>query len=171
MIFGKKQQQRVEPDAVAFKELQTILDGLQAFCVSTGAKSAAKDLKIPSDVLKPHAGKSVPVFCSETRTRLNQEAGKPKRRRTAPGVKRSGILNDNAIRDHVAQLRNADADPQAFDAAFARLKSDKSIKSSDTAEIARQYANSVTKYKSIAAAHADVSKAFVQQARFANKLL
>lgn len=71
----------------------------------------------------------------------------------------------------MAWLRNAGADPQVFDAAFARMKSDKPIKAPDISEIARPYANSVTKYKSIAAAHADISKAFVQQARFANKLL
>src|SRR5258708_31479898 len=38
------------------------------------------------------------------------------------------------------------------------------------AEIARQYSESVTKYKSIRAAHDDVAKAFVRQARFENKL-
>jgi len=41
---------------------------------------------------------------------------------------------------------------------------------SDVAEIARQYSLSVTKYKSIKAAHTDIEKAFLRQARFENKL-
>ena len=38
------------------------------------------------------------------------------------------------------------------------------VKSPDVAEIARQYSLSVTKYKSIKAAHSDIEKAFVRQA-------
>jgi hypothetical protein len=53
---------------------------------------------------------------------------------------------------------------------LARLKADKSLKSAEVAEIARRYANTVTKYKSMAAAHADIASAFTQQARFANKV-
>ena len=67
-------------------------------------------------------------------------------------------------------LRNAGTDRAAFEAVLATLKSDKSVKSATLAEIARRYANTVTKYKSMAAAHADISSAFTQQARFANKV-
>ena len=38
------------------------------------------------------------------------------------------------------------------------------------AEIARRYANTVTKYKSMAAAHADIAAPFTQRARFASKV-
>lgn len=65
------------------------MDGLQAFCVSAGAKSAAKDLKILSDVLKPHLEKSVDAFCSEAKIRLNQGLEKSKSRKTAPRAKRA----------------------------------------------------------------------------------
>jgi len=42
--------------------------------------------------------------------------------------------------------------------------------SPSVAEIARRYADTVTKYKSIAAAHADIASAFTQRARFASKV-
>ena len=67
-------------------------------------------------------------------------------------------------------LRNAGIDRAAFEAALATLKADKSVKSAAVAEIARRYADTVTKYKSIAAAHADIASAFTQRARFASKV-
>src|SRR5260370_1380266 len=75
-----------------------------------------------------------------------------------------------AIASSPAALRDAGIDRAAFEAVLAGLKADKSMKSAAVAEIARRYTNTVTKYKSIAAAHAEISTAFTQQARFANKI-
>jgi hypothetical protein len=44
------------------------------------------------------------------------------------------------------------------------------VRAAEVAEIARQYASTVTKYKSISAAQADIASAFVRRARFENKL-
>jgi hypothetical protein len=70
----------------------------------------------------------------------------------------------------LATLCNAGIDRAAFEVVLARLKADKSLKSPAVAEIARRYANTVTKYKSIAAAHTGISSAFTERARFASKV-
>ncbi len=135
--------------------------------MSARAKGPAKDLSMLADALKLHADKSVDAFCAAAREKL---AEKPRARNKGSSSGSIPAANEAAIGDHVRQLREAGTDRQAFDAAFEQLKVDKAIKSPDVAEIARQYSLSVTKYKSIKAAHSDIEKAFVRQARFENKL-
>jgi hypothetical protein len=154
---------------VKIAELRLILDQLQQLYVSAGANGPAKDFKTFNDVLGPHAASPVDVFVKDLKDRLGRATEKSKGRRKAESGK-SASENEEAIRHHVANLRHAGTDRSAFDQAFDLLKSDKSLKLPDLAEIARQYSESVTKYKSIRAAHDDVAKAFVRQARFENKL-
>jgi hypothetical protein len=144
-------------------ELRLILDRLRELYIAAGAKGPATDLKAFSDALEPHAERSVDEFCTNVREKLHQAGQKPKVRKKTP-------LNEEGIGHHVTQLRGAGTDRQAFDAAFDRLKADQIVKASDVAEIARRYADSVTKYKSTDAALSAISKAFVRQARFENKL-
>jgi hypothetical protein len=152
-------------------ELRAALDHLRWFSVAAGAKSAATDLKAVSDMLAPYASTSVSAFCADIGARLRASGEKPKRQKKTAATKQAGAGNEAAIARYITELRSAGTDRPAFEVAFERLKSDRSLKAADVGEIARQYATSVTKYKSLAAAHADISKAFVRQARFENKLL
>lgn len=162
MIFGKA--------AFTVGQLRGVIEGLQDFSLVAGAKTAAQDLRIFSDMLKPFADRSVVEFCADMKSRLQAAADKPKGRKKATSVKPRAGMNDAIVRQYVDELRSAGTDRLCFDDVFDRLTADKSLKAGDVGEIARQYASGVTKYKSIAAAHADISKAFVRQARFENKI-
>jgi hypothetical protein len=155
---------------VTIGELVQTLDRVRQFCETAGAKTTAKDLKIFSDALKPHAHESVDAFCAEMQARLSDTAERSRRHGKTSLPRATAALHEVAIGRYVAQLRSAATDRQAFDAAFEMLKSDKTVKSADVAEVARRYGNTVTKYKSARAAHADIEKAFLRQARFENKL-
>jgi len=151
-------------------QLRAVLDGLQAFSVAAGARAAAQDLQIVSDMLRPHADSTVTAFCADMSAKLQAASARPKGRKKAVAPKPRAASNDAAIHQYIAELRDAGTERGAFDAVFARLNADKSLKAADVGEVARAYANSVTKYKSMAAARDDISKAFVRQARFENKL-
>jgi hypothetical protein len=148
--------------------LQATLDNLLTFCEAAGAKAAAKDIKALTDALAAHSAESLDAFCMQAKAWLSQPA-KPKGRGKGAANK-SAASNEEAIASYVARLHDAGTDRAVFEAALAKLKADKSVKSAAVAEIARRYANTVTKYKSMAAAHADIANAFTQQARFANKV-
>ena len=150
-------------------EFRIILDRLQQLCVSAGAKGPAKDLQALRDVLGPHAEKPVDVFVAETLNSLSRPP-KLKSRKNTSELSKSYPVNEDAVRHHVAQLRNAGTNRSSFDQAMDKLKSDNALRLADLTEIAHQYSSSVTKYKSIASAHQDISKAFIRQARFENKL-
>jgi hypothetical protein len=159
----------VAADAPTVAQLKGALDSLQSFCQAAGAKTAEKDLKALADVLGAHARQPLAAFSSHVQAWLSEAAAKPKTRSKTTATK-GATSNGEAIASHLAALRNAGIDRAAFEAALATLKADKSVKSAAVAEIARRYADTVTKYKSIAAAHADIAAAFTQQARFANKV-
>ena len=145
--------------------LQATLRSMLESCEAAGANAAAKDIRALSESLEAHAAESLNVFCTQADAWL--AAPKPKGRGKGAAKKSP---NEEAITSYVAGLRDVGTDRATFEAALARLKADKSLKSAEVAEIARRYANTVTKYKSIAAAHADIASAFTQQARFANKV-
>lgn len=166
MVFGFGESRT----GLTVGELRIVLDGLRQFSVAAGAKAAAADLATFADMLAPHADTGVTAFVADMKARL-AAAGKPKKaaRKTA-GTKAKAVTNDAAIAQYIAALRGAGTNRPAFEAVFERLKADKSLKAADVGEIAHQYASSVTRYKSIKAAHDEISKAFVREARFENKL-
>jgi hypothetical protein len=150
-------------------QLTSVLDMLRSFCRAAGAKAAETDMKTLADALEAHAAQPLETFSDHVQAWLSEVAAKPKGRSKTTATK-SAASNEEAIASHLAALRNADTDRSVFEAAFAALKADKSLKSPAVAEIARRYADTVTKYKSVAAAHADISSAFTQRARFASKV-
>jgi exo-beta-1,3-glucanase (GH17 family) len=150
-------------------QLTSVLDMLQHFCQAAGAKAAEKDFKTLADALEARAAQPLEAFSAHVQAWLSEAAAKPKGRSKTTATK-SAASNEEAIASHLAALRNAGIDRSVFEAAFAALKADKSLKSPAVAEIARRYANTVTKYKSIAAAQADIAAAFTQRARFASKV-
>jgi hypothetical protein len=149
-------------------QLTSVLDMLRFFCQAAGAKTAEKDLKALADALEARAAQPLEAFSAHVQAWLSEAATKPKGRGKA--TTKSATSNEEAIASYLAALCNAGIDRAAFEAVLAALKADKSLKSAAVAEIARRYANTVTKYKSIAAAHADIASAFTERARFASKV-
>jgi hypothetical protein len=149
-------------------ELTVILDRVRQLYFSAGAKGPAKEFSTLAEALRPHADKSVDIFVATIERSLSQTKAKPKGRTKASAPNKP--LNEDAIRRHVSQLRQAGTERVAFDRALDELKADKALKLADFAAIARQYSDSVTKYKSTASALQDISKAFIRQSRFENKL-
>ena len=150
-------------------ELRAVLGKIQQLCSAGGANTGAKDLQTFSDILKPYSDMQVAKACADIKHHLSQATAKPAKRGKAAGQS-STIPNQDAIQQHLTELRDASTDQQAFDLAFTKLKASKSVKLPDLAEIARQFSLSVTAYKSKPAAYSDIEKAFVRQARFENKL-
>jgi exo-beta-1,3-glucanase (GH17 family) len=150
-------------------QLTSVLDMLRFFCQAASAKTAEKDLQMLAGALEARAAQPLEAFCAHAQVWLNEAAAKPKGRSKSTATK-SATSNEETIASHLSALRNAGIDRVAFEAALTTLKADKSLKSAVVAEIARRYADTVTKYKSIAAAHADISSAFTQRARFASKV-
>jgi len=147
--------------------LKKALDSLQSVCQATGAKTAEKDFKALADALHAHAAQPLEAFSAHMQAWLSEAAVQPKGKTTAT---KGATASEQAIASYLGALRNAGTDRAAFEAVLATLKTDKSVKSAALAELARRYANTVTKYKSIAAAHADIASAFTQRARFASKV-
>jgi hypothetical protein len=148
-------------------ELRGILSHLQNLYVAGGAKGPAKDLQIIADLLRPHADARLGNFIEDLRARLSQGKAKAKPRQKSDA---KPTLNENTIVAHVTRLRDAGTQQSRFEEALERLKADTALKLADVTEIARRYSNSVTKYRSLAAAQKDISQAFVRRARFENKL-
>ena len=146
-----------------------ILNHLQQLYHAAGAKTPAEDIKVFTDALRPHANVPVNQFVSAVRDGLAKEmtVSKPPGTKGSPKTK---VSNAASIDTQVKLLRASGTDRSAFENAFANLKSAKHLTLAELAEIARQYAYTVTKYKSKASALDDISKAFVRQARFENKL-
>src|SRR5262249_54757988 len=135
---------------------------LQKLCESTAARTASKDLQVFSDMLKPYADVEVGSACANIKQSLAAE----KLTKRAKG----SAINNSAIQRHLTELRNAGNDRNAFDLDFKNLNDSKPIKLQELTEIARQFSLSATSYKSKAAAHSDIEKAFVRQGRFENKV-
>jgi hypothetical protein len=150
-------------------QLTSVLDMLRSFCQAAGAKAAEKDLKALADALEARAAQPLEAFSDHVQAWLSEAAAKARGRGKSTATK-SAASNEETIASHLAALRNAGTDRSVFEAAFAAFKADKSLKSPAVAEIARRYADTVTKYKSIAAAQADIASAFTQRARFASKV-
>lgn len=154
---------------ITLGELRVIFERVREVCtLAGGSKVAARDLAMFSAMLETHAARTVGEFCASTGDALKALTDKPKGRRK--GSRTPIAANEDAIRLYVVGLREAGTDRTAFEHIFAKLKTDKSVKSRELGEIARQYSLSITRYKSIAAARSDIEKAFVRQARFENKI-
>jgi hypothetical protein len=168
MIFGKVLQTGGR-SSMTVAELRTILDNIQRLCAKAGAKTAMKDLQTFSDMLKPYSEMPVDKASAEIKHSLSQAAERPAKGTKTP-ARSATSLDQNLIQHHLAALRDAGTDQKAFELALQKLKTSKSLKSPDVAEIARQFSLSITAYKSKAAAYSDIEKAFIRQARFENKL-
>jgi hypothetical protein len=157
---------------VKIADLILILNHLQQLYLAAGAKTPAEDLKVFTDALRPHANVPVNQFVSAVRDGLTKQmtVSKPPRRTKGLGTPKIKVSNAASIDTQVKLLRASGTDRSAFENAFANLKSAKHLTLAELVEIARQYADTVTKYKSKASALDDISKAFVRQARFENKL-
>jgi hypothetical protein len=148
-------------------ELRAILKNVEQLFTSAGAKTAAKDIQIFLDMLKSYSDLQVDKACTTIKYSLSQPAAKPTKRTKKPTTT---AFDENTIHLHLAALRDAGTDEEAFYLAFKKLKASKVVKLAELAEIAHQFSLSVEPYKTKAAAHSDIEDAFVRQARFENKL-
>ena len=71
--------------------------------------------------------------------------------------------------EHLAALNANSNNRAAFDKAHDDLKASK-LSTAEIGNVANRYADTVTRYKSKADAHKDISRAYIRNARFANKL-
>jgi hypothetical protein len=168
MIF-EKVFQAASRSSTTVRELRTILGNIQQLFAAAGANTAVKDLQAFSDMLKRYSDLPIDKACANIKQSLSQAAERPTKR-TRKSAKPSTSVDQDLIQQHLTELREAGSDQQAFESAFKKLKASKSLKTSDVAEIARQFSLSVTAYKSKNAAYSDIEKAFIRQARFENKL-
>lgn len=151
-------------------ELDAILDRIQKLYLSAGAKGPAKDLQTFRKVLHPHFETPVNEFVAFTKRCLDKPVGRTRATGKVAKGDRDAPPNESAIKDHVTQLRGAGNNKTAFDRALETLKSNKTLMLAEFAEIARQYANTVTKYRTITSAEKDIFKAFLRASRFEEKL-
>jgi hypothetical protein len=146
-------------------EARKLIDAIGHLLATAGAKGPAKDCKLVSNVLRHFDCNAFSQFVVDATT-----LQKSTRSRKAPKPKSNRADQTQSIDAHISQLRQAGTSRDVFDRAVLQLRADKRLKLADHAEIARQYVGSVTKYKSITAAHSDIQDAFIRQARFENKL-
>jgi hypothetical protein len=151
-------------------EIRAILLRLQQIYLAAGAKGPAKDVKIMAEVLQPYDSANVGDFVADLNERLIRINQKNKGSRRSGGGQQTENLNEHAIALHVSRLCEARTQQSQFDDAFQLLNSDSSLDLSNLAEIARRYTNSVTKYRSLSAAHKAITQAFVRRVRFEKKL-
>ena len=71
--------------------------------------------------------------------------------------------------EHVSALNATGTNRAAFDKALDNLKASK-LSTAEIGQVANRYADTVTKYKSKADAHKDISRAYIRNARFQNKI-
>jgi hypothetical protein len=100
----------------------------------------------------------------------SKKASLPKKD-TAPTKVSISTTDLQAIENYVEGLKRAGTDRAAFEQVFKILTLDTKLKKADLTKVAHQYSGDVIKYKSKAAAHEEINRAFVRKARFINKLL
>jgi hypothetical protein len=151
---------------IALAQVRKELDGLRDIFEAAGAKAIAKDFQAVSAFLRSFDKVPLSEFIAHGEAAFQKQ---PKSGRAKPS---SSIRQPQLafIEAHLERLREAGTNRGAFDQALLQIKSDKKLKLAEHAEVARRYANTVTKYKSASSAHRDIQDAFIRQARFENKL-
>jgi hypothetical protein len=168
-VVRSREATQLEGYGVKIEELVRVLDQIREFYASAGAIGPANDLAKLVDSLKTRRGIDVDMFVAEMRQRLSappQKRSKATKKNAAPAP-----VNTAAIARYLQALKSVGTNQVAFDVLFNSLKADTELGLAEFTEIAHRYSGGVVKYKSIAAARSEISKAFIRQARFANKLL
>ena len=151
-------------------ELCQILRRIEHLYSASGANAQAKDLKALAQCLSPHVNISVEAYVTDAKERLSRPQTKPKRAKTVAGSGKKAALDEAAVLNMIDNLQRAGTDPAAFEQAFNAVRTDKSLKLAEVAEIARRYAGTATSYKSKSAAQKDIAQEFIRQARFEEKI-
>lgn len=143
-------------------ELLTVLDQIKKLFAAGGAKTAEKDIAKVIKLLAPHNSKMIEAFVTEFRSA------------TAPGgskkTKLVAALNKTIVDQHVRHLTDAATDQGAFNQALAALTKDSSVKLKEADAIARAFTRQQSAFKTKKAALTAIKQAFVERARFENKL-
>ena len=147
---------------MATKELLAILERLGRLYAAGGAKTAEKDLAKVIQCLTPHVNEPLEAFAAKLRS-----ASAP----VGPAKQRELAVADEAIVDQcVNRLTEAGTDQDTFEQAFAAVSKDARIRLKEADAIARKFTRQHTAFKTKKAALLAIKQAFVERARFENKL-
>jgi hypothetical protein len=154
---------------VKVANLVHLLNQLRNIYASAGANGPAEDFRILTETLAPYVELDLAIFLTQAREGLDA----PKRKSSkapARNLIAAPSVNRDLIAQYVAALKNVGIDQAAFDRLFGALKADKSLGLGELTEVAHQYSGGVSRFRTIAAAQNEISKAFIRHARFVNKL-
>jgi hypothetical protein len=154
---------------VKVADLVRVLDQLQQIYALAGANAPAKDFRTLTETLTPYVNLELAAFVTQARENLN--APKEKRSKKSAGrLVPTEPVNVELVASYVAALKNVGTNLAAFDELFRNLKADNRLGLKELTEVAHQYSAGVSKYRTVAAAQSEISKAFIRHARFVNKL-
>jgi len=147
---------------MATRELVAILEQLGRLYAAGGAKTAEKDLAKVIECLTPHVNEPLEAFAAK----LRSASALP-----GPGKRKELAIADEAIVDQcVTRLTEAGIDQNTFEQAFALVSKDARIRLKEADAIARKFTRQATAFKTKKAALLAIKQAFVERARFENKL-
>jgi hypothetical protein len=143
-------------------ELLTVLDQIKKLFAAGGAKTAEKDIAKVIKLLAPHNSKMIETFVTEFRSA------------TAAGGSKKGKLvtpiDEAVVGQYLHRLTDVSTDQRAFDQALAALTKDSGVKLKEADAIARAFTRQQSAFKTKKAALTAIKQAFVERARFENKL-
>jgi hypothetical protein len=148
-----------------------VLDQVRQLYASAGAKGPAADFEKFIDILKTRTEYDIGKFLAQVREGLERPKQKKTRAKTKAKATSTTDFDIGAVTYYVEQLKGIGANQVAFDRLFEALSADKRLGLGELTAIAHEYSGGVIKFKSASAARTDISKTFIRQARFLNKLI
>jgi hypothetical protein len=144
------------------REILAALDQLRALYAACGPKAAEKNIAKVIELLAPHDDKPIEAFIMDVRA----AATSAEARTAAPAT-----AVDQAVVDQYAHLlAAAGTEERVFEETFAALTGDANVRLKEADTIARQFTGQQSPFKTRKAALTAIKQAFVERARFENKL-
>ena len=144
------------------REILAALDQLRALYAAGGRKAAAMNIAKVIELLAPHDGKPIEACMNDVRVALAPGAAKI--------VPPAAAVDHALVEQYLHRLGVAGTDERLFEETFAGLAADANIKLKEADAIARQFTRQHLPFKTRKAALTAIKQAFVERARFENKL-
>jgi hypothetical protein len=152
------------------RDLLTVLSELRELYAATGATAAEKSIAKVTELLAPHDGKPVETFMANVRAAAESARAKLAAKSAVKPAPAPAAADELLIDHYVQRLAEAGTDQGAFDEIFAALTADASVKLKEADAIARKFTRHQSPFKTKKAALTAIKQAFVERARFENKL-
>jgi hypothetical protein len=152
------------------RELLAVLDQLRQLYAATGAKTADKNIAKVIELLAPHDGKPVEILMADMRSAAESAQAKSAAKAAITSAPALTAADELIIDQYVRRLTEAGTDPGGFDETFVALTEDTGVKLKEADAIARKYTRHHAPFKTKKAALTAIKQAFVERARFENKL-